>query len=497
VSLNGETKALKNGQAAFTYTPADDQPKTLTAGYTPESASNYTTVSKSITLTAGKKTREPITVDDQTKTYGEAPFKLTPTGGSLQDGEAYRCTSDNPGVATVDENSQVTITGAGTAHLTVSLPESSTHQSAQAVMTLTVDKAAITGITFEDAAFKEDSQPHRIEITGQLPPGATVAYENNTQTEPGTYTARAIINGGPNYQSLTLEATLTITTKPVNPYVPQKPGTPDEVSDSISKLPTPEDYDTMTPEEQEEVKEAVDTIADSITGMTPEEQAQIPTEDIEKIGDLYDKIYKITIHKDTSAAQGLPTRVDEAGIQVYGAGMAAQALGGDVKITLTQDLAPDHATLAFTLELYVKRESDTDYQKAALKTPIVIQFTLPEDIKAEGLTIEHLNPDGSVKETLIPEIKGRQLTFQTTSFSNFLFVEQKETPADPTPGTPVKPDNTGGETKAESVLKKETSLRNPATGSAITVGQVSGSVSVLAALTVLTTLAFRQKRKKQ
>lgn len=504
VTLNGETQALENGHAAFSYTPADHQAKTLTADYTPESKSNYTAASTSITLTAGKKNREPITLSDQTKTYGDPAYTLTPTGGSLQDGEAYSYTSDNTSVAEVDINGQVTINGAGAAHLTVSLPESSAYQSAQTVMTLTVEKAAITSVTFEDASFKADGQPHSIELTGELPQGVTVAYENNTQTTPGIYKAKAMIDGGQNYQSLTLEATLTITEKPVNPYVPEKPETPDEVSDSIDKLPTPEDYDAMTPEEQEEVKDAVDTVVDSITDLPEEEQAQIPAEDIEKISDLYDKIYKITIHKDTSAAQGLPTHVDEADIQVYGAGMAAQALGGDVKITLTQDLPPDHATLAFTLELYVKRESGTDYQKVDLKTPIVIQFALPESVKADGLSIEHLNPDGSVKETLTPEIKERTLTFLTTSFSNFLFVEQKDptpptptpTPVDPTPTTTVKPEGNGGETRAESVLKKETSLKNPATGQAVTVGQLGGTAAVLAALAVLTALAIGRKSKK-
>ncbi|MDO5431200.1 hypothetical protein [Eubacterium sp.] len=499
VTLNDETQALENGHAAFSYTPADHQAKTLTADYTPESKSNYTAASTSITLTAGKKTREPITLSDQTKTYGDPAYTLTPTGGSLQDGEAYSYTSDNTGVAQVDQNGQVTIAGAGAAHLTASLPESSAYQSAQTVMTLTVEKAAITSVTFEDASFKADGQPHSIELTGELPQGVTVAYENNTQTTPGIYKAKAMIDGGQNYQSLTLEATLTITEKPVNPYVPEKPETPDEVSDSIDKLPTPEDYDAMTPEEQEEVKDAVDTVVDSITDLPEEEQAQIPAEDIEKISDLYDKIYKITIHKDTSAAQGLPTHVDEADIQVYGAGMAAQALGGDVKITLTQDLPPDHATLAFTLELYVKRESGTDYQKVDLKTPIVIQFALPESVKADGLSIEHLNPDGSVKETLTPEIKERTLTFLTTSFSNFLFVEQKDptppTPT-PTPTTTVKPEGNGGETRAESVLKKETSLKNPATGQAVTVGQLGSTAAVLAALAVLTALAIGRKSKK-
>lgn len=104
-----------------------------------------------------------------------------------------------------------------------------------------------------------------------------------------------------------------------------------------------------------------------------------------------------------------------------------------------------------------------------------------------------------MKETLTPEIKERTLTFLTTSFSNFLFVEQKDptppTPT-PTPTTTVKPEGNGGETRAESVLKKETGLKNPATGQAVTVGQLGGTAAVLAALAVLTALAIGRKSKK-
>ena len=83
--------------------------------------------------------------------------------------------------------------------------------------------------------------------------------------------------------------------------------------------------------------------------------------------------------------------------------------------------------------------------------------------------------------------------------SQFLFVEQKDptppTPT-PTPTTTVKPEGNGGETRAESVLKKETSLKNPATGQAVTVGQLGGTAAVLAALAVLTALAIGRKSKK-
>lgn len=237
VDILGNILPLEDGQASIDYILADAKPITLTADYTPAEGENYTSAQAKISLEAGKINREPIVVSDMVKTYGDAAFTLTPAGGSLQAGEAYTYKSDNRAVATVKADGTVTITGAGTAHITVSVPGSSAWNPAEAVMTLTVNKAKITGVTFEDATFTEDGKEHKIEVTGQLPKGTAVTYENNVQTAPGVYTAKARIDGGANYESLELSATLTITAKPVDPDQPDTPDKPDEPD-------TPETPDT-------------------------------------------------------------------------------------------------------------------------------------------------------------------------------------------------------------------------------------------------------------
>ena len=247
IAILGQTLPLQAGQATVVYTPADDTPKTLTATYTPAEGENYTGTQASLTLTAGKKTRAPITLSDLTKTYGDPAFTLTPTGGSLQAGEAYTCQSDDEAVAVVKADGTVTIKGAGTAHITVSVAESSAWNPAAATMTLTVGKAQITGVSFEDTAFTEDSAEHKIELTGSLPEGTSVSYENNVQKAPGTYTAKAIIDGGVNYESLELTAVLTINEKPADPTpVPPTP-TPGTGSDTTSN-PAPENTTNNTTE---------------------------------------------------------------------------------------------------------------------------------------------------------------------------------------------------------------------------------------------------------
>src|SRR5690606_11955054 len=47
-------------------------------------------------------------------------------------------------------------------------------------------------------------------IKGTLPTGVTVSYDNNARTYAGSQTVRANINGGANYNNLSLTAELTI-----------------------------------------------------------------------------------------------------------------------------------------------------------------------------------------------------------------------------------------------------------------------------------------------
>ncbi|MCE7053620.1 BspA family leucine-rich repeat surface protein [Algoriphagus sp. AGSA1] len=72
------------------------------------------------------------------------------------------------------------------------------------------EKLPIEGITFTDATFTYDGTEKSIQLSGNLPAGVTVTYENNTRTEIGSQTATAKLDGGENYQNLTLTATLTI-----------------------------------------------------------------------------------------------------------------------------------------------------------------------------------------------------------------------------------------------------------------------------------------------
>ena len=75
-------------------------------------------------------------------------------------------------------------------------------------------KKDITGVTFENKTFEYDGTEHEITVSGTLPEGVSVAYDNNKRTDTGSQTATATLTGE-GYNTLTLTATITINGKTI------------------------------------------------------------------------------------------------------------------------------------------------------------------------------------------------------------------------------------------------------------------------------------------
>src|SRR5690606_34455258 len=96
-----------------------------------------------LTITAGTRSVSLAAIPG--KVYGDAAFSLTAGGSS---GEPLQYSSSNPSVAEVSSAGVVTITGAGSAVITVTVPENGNYSNRpQAQQTLTVGKRVQT-ITF-------------------------------------------------------------------------------------------------------------------------------------------------------------------------------------------------------------------------------------------------------------------------------------------------------------------------------------------------------------
>ena len=82
---------------------------------------------------------------------------------------------------------------AGNYRVKVTLEEEENYKGAEAQATFVIEKATkdISKITFVGATFDYDRTEKAIFISGELPEGVEVSYENNKATEPGIYEAKA------------------------------------------------------------------------------------------------------------------------------------------------------------------------------------------------------------------------------------------------------------------------------------------------------------------
>src|SRR5690606_33385818 len=154
-------------------------------------------ITRQITVTAEDKSKA-FGADDPVLTYTFTPELVGDDefAGALdcEEGENVGSYAITQGNLSLDDNYEITFEGG----------------------TLTIATADYEGIEFNNASFGYDGTEHTLELTGELPEGASVRYEidgepGNSATDAGTYAVIAIIDGGANYRDVELTATLTIT----------------------------------------------------------------------------------------------------------------------------------------------------------------------------------------------------------------------------------------------------------------------------------------------
>jgi sugar lactone lactonase YvrE len=157
------------------------------------------------------KAQPTITFADLSKTYGDANFDLAAISNSTGV-ISYEIIAGGTGSATLSgtNNAIVTVGNIGTVLLKATVAEDANYNAASKTITLTINKATLTGITFANASSVYDGTAKSLVIAGTLPTGTTVSYANNSRTIAGTQEVIATISGA-NYTTLELKADLTIT----------------------------------------------------------------------------------------------------------------------------------------------------------------------------------------------------------------------------------------------------------------------------------------------
>lgn len=100
--------------------------------------------------------------------------------------------------------------------VTVKSAESDNYKAGQTTVNVTVGKATydMTGVAFNDVTATYDGQAHVATVTGTLPEGVSVAYENNSRTDVGEQIAKAKFTGNANYNAIA-DMTATVTIKAI------------------------------------------------------------------------------------------------------------------------------------------------------------------------------------------------------------------------------------------------------------------------------------------
>ena len=146
------------------------------------------------------KTFSGIDFKDETVDYNGEAHTITATG--MPDGSIVTYTNAGP------------FTDVGTYVVGVTVCKEG-YKDFTSSATLTIEPIDFEGVTFNDASFEYDGNPHSITITGSLPATAEVKYTSNvanvtnTATDVGSYEITAVITDK-NHNPLTLQAVLRI-----------------------------------------------------------------------------------------------------------------------------------------------------------------------------------------------------------------------------------------------------------------------------------------------
>ena len=177
-----------------TYTGRDSQ---IDVGVYPATAllskEGYNDKTLHATLSITPATFENIVFADKTVEYNGHEYVI-------------EC-SNVPSFATVTyQNNRGTNVGNYEATATISAPN---YNDLTLHATLTINKGTISGVSFNNATYTYDGNERTLLVSGNVPAGVTVQYENNKRTNAGSQQATATLSGN-GYNTLVLHATLTI-----------------------------------------------------------------------------------------------------------------------------------------------------------------------------------------------------------------------------------------------------------------------------------------------
>ena len=218
--VKGEDKDVLTKQPTATTTAtvasiAGEYPITPSGG----SAVNYEFQYVEGVLTVVKADQSVSIAELPTMTYGDAAYTLP---AETDKGQSLTWTSDNTGVATISDN-QLSVTGAGTATITVTQAGDDSHNPFSQTFTLTVGKAQLT-ITADDQTKTAGEENPELTVRYEgfvngddesvLTEKPTISCEADKQSRAGEYAITLTGGKSDNYELTLVDGVLTVNEPP-------------------------------------------------------------------------------------------------------------------------------------------------------------------------------------------------------------------------------------------------------------------------------------------
>ncbi len=197
VDTNGNVTIVGAGKAA------------VTVGV--KSSKNYRADQKKIEITIAKKAASlEVSNVKYSKTYGDASFKIADIKKEGESAVAFK--SDNTNVAAVDASGNVTVKGAGTAKITLSMNESANYRLVSKTIEISVaPKNVVVTADNKKKKYGTADPTFTSTVTGLVGSDKlTISYDRKKGEDAGSYTVTPSVKGNANYSVTIKTGVLTI-----------------------------------------------------------------------------------------------------------------------------------------------------------------------------------------------------------------------------------------------------------------------------------------------
>ena len=214
---------VADGKLSFQFVNDSSKVNSTATVKIPVTSTNYKDFDLEVTLTVLAKTAQTLSATPIAMTYGDAAKKIEVSNavGSL----SYEVT-DGADVISVDTNGNVTAIKSGTATITITAAETSTHASGSTRVTVTIAKRPLTVKADDKTAYIGDKQPElTYTVSGlvgndKLTPVPTLKLVHDANVDPMKQAGTYVIGfetepaASANYELSAQTGTLTVSARP-------------------------------------------------------------------------------------------------------------------------------------------------------------------------------------------------------------------------------------------------------------------------------------------